>query len=114
MAAHQVSGVTLHQCEQCPSVWLGALEREALWQNLPVGHRDEFAQFVPENGAPSVRCPSCSHGRLQAGRIGQRELMCCASCGGILVSFKWRDVVDQNETWRKVLSVVVDLLPLLP
>jgi Zn-finger nucleic acid-binding protein len=111
MSAHRISGVSLLQCDECPAVWVGAAERKALSQGPEGQRKQESAEFIPGPNPPSVRCPSCQGGRLQAGRIGQREVMYCVSCRGILVSFRrppWAD--KELATWRKVLGGVLEEL----
>ena len=115
MSVHAASGVALQQCDKCPSIWLGAAEREAVWLSDAVRRKQQQPHFVPGKSAPSVRCPSCEGGRLQLGRVGEREVMCCASCKGIFVSFRrWPPADEQANTWPEVLSGVLELLFLLP
>ncbi|MBZ5588166.1 MAG: hypothetical protein LAO05_06345 [Acidobacteriia bacterium] len=111
MSVYHVSGVSLQQCDRCPSIWLGASEREALWRTRSAKPMQEFAQFVPGKNPPAVRCPSCETGRLQSGLLGQCEAMGCTRCKGVFVSFKRKDGSEEElATWRKV---VLDILYLL-
>ncbi len=111
MATHRVSGVSVLQCDRCPSIWVGAVEREALWRARSDDPAQEFLRFVPGRSASAVGCPDCQDGRLVAGTLGGREVRCCSRCRGILASFKRPSGVDDEvAAWRKVVAGVLELL----
>jgi Zn-finger nucleic acid-binding protein len=102
MDVERVHGASVLRCDKCPAVWVEDAERKALARKSERKH--EPAEFLPGQEPPTIKCPSCEVGRLQAGRIDQRKVMCCGNCKGVLVSF------NKGDPWPTVLEVVGNIL----
>ena len=87
MSVHAIRGVSIDQCDRCPAIWLDAGERDVLRLASESSAAVAPETFVP-SAAPTLRCTACRKGRLQRGRIGQREVLVCSHCTGILVPLR--------------------------